>query len=264
MNLRPSRHRRRLLGALGAFLAVFALSACRIDAVVTVDMNDDGSGTLAVTITLDADAVAAAEIGGGTLDERFRLGDLSAAGWSIGSWERSDDGSATLELVHPFGTPEELVALTESVNGTSGPVPELSVTRSEGFFETRFEAEGVVDLDGTGAGVAADEELAAALVAAGADPVAVDESLTSAARREVAVSLEVKFPDGTSAAVTAEPGERAELSGSASVGDSGRITLLIVAAGLVGLAVVVVVVGRGLDRHRRRSSDERSGEGLKA
>ncbi|MEZ5171722.1 MAG: hypothetical protein R3A49_13410 [Acidimicrobiia bacterium] len=243
------RSRPRLLCAFGALALL--LGACRVDAVVSVEMSDDGSGTVRVAVALDADAVAAAESGGGTLEDRFRLADLTDAGWSVGGWERSDDGSARIEIAHAFGTPGEAGELVESLNGDVGPVPELTLERSESLLETTFTADGVVDLAGVTAGVTADEELTAALEAAGADAAAVDLSLSAAAQQNLAVALEVEFPDGSTEVVAAEPGERVELSGSASVPDSERITLLIVAAGLVGLAVVVVVVGRGLDRHRR-------------
>lgn len=239
----------KLIGALGAL--VLLLSACRVDVVVSVDLNDDGSGTLGVAVALDPDAVAAAESGGGTLEERLRLSDLADAGWSVGAWERSDDGSARIEIEHAFGTPAEAGALVVSLNGEAGPVPELDLERSESLLSTTYTADAVVDLAGVAAGVGGDADLADSLEAAGADPAAVDLGLSAAAQRDLAVALEVQFPDGSTEVVAAEPGERVELSGSASDSDSTRITLLIVAAGLVGLALVVVVVGRGLDRHRR-------------
>ena len=44
------------------------------------DVHDDGSGVVVVHAVLDADAVKAVEAGGGKLEDRVRLGDLSKAG----------------------------------------------------------------------------------------------------------------------------------------------------------------------------------------
>ena len=53
---------------------------------------------MSVEVALDPAAVAAAEAGGGTLDDRVRLGDLPTAGWTVGPWVRAPDGGATITL----------------------------------------------------------------------------------------------------------------------------------------------------------------------
>ena len=60
---------RRALAVVGLLLVVLGGSACRVDATVTVDVADDGTGLVEVAIQLDAAAVDA--IGG--LDERVRV-----------------------------------------------------------------------------------------------------------------------------------------------------------------------------------------------
>ncbi|GIT45565.1 MAG: hypothetical protein Ct9H300mP12_01500 [Acidimicrobiales bacterium] len=62
---------RRALAVVGLFLVVLGGSACRVDATVTVDVADDGTGLVEVVFQLDAAAVDA--IGG--LDERVRVAD---------------------------------------------------------------------------------------------------------------------------------------------------------------------------------------------
>jgi len=65
-------------------LAVLLLAAaCKVDTTVTVTVHDDGSGVVGVTAVLDPDAVKAAESGGGKLEDRVRLGDLTDAGWTV-------------------------------------------------------------------------------------------------------------------------------------------------------------------------------------
>ena len=54
--------------------------ACKVDTTVTVKVHDDGSGVVTVAAVLDPDAVQAAEAGGGKLEDRVRLGDLTDGG----------------------------------------------------------------------------------------------------------------------------------------------------------------------------------------
>ena len=76
-------------------------AACKVDTTVTVTMHDDGSGVVTVTAVLDPDAVKAAESGGGKLEERVRLGDLGAHGWTVQPWARAADGSAQITFTKP-------------------------------------------------------------------------------------------------------------------------------------------------------------------
>ena len=97
-------------------------AACKVDTTVTVTVHDDGSGVVSVTAALDPDAVKAAESGGGKLEDRVRLGDLAAGGWTVDPWARAADGSAQLTLSKPFDTPEQATAIVKELNGTVGPL----------------------------------------------------------------------------------------------------------------------------------------------
>ena len=81
---------RRALAVVGLLLVVLGGSACRVDATVTVDVADDGTGLVEVVIQLDAAAVDA--IGG--LDERVRGADLADAGWTVDGPHRTTGGLA--------------------------------------------------------------------------------------------------------------------------------------------------------------------------
>src|SRR5262245_57425695 len=96
-------------------------AACKVDTTVTVKMHDDGSGVVTVNAALDADAVKAAEAGGGKLEDRVRLADLSKAGWTVQPWARAADGSAQLTLSKPFSSPAQAAAIMKEVSGTAGP-----------------------------------------------------------------------------------------------------------------------------------------------
>ena len=79
-----------------ALLLLVLLSACSVDATVTVKVRDDGSGYVQADVTADAEAVQSAEVGGGKLEDRVRLSDLPAAGWTVSPWVHNQD---TEELV---------------------------------------------------------------------------------------------------------------------------------------------------------------------
>src|SRR4029450_9346843 len=67
-----------LLGALTA--------ACQVDADVLVQMRDDGSGAVTVTVTLDPEAAARIP----DLTDQLQVDDLEAVGWRV-------DGPSTVE-----------------------------------------------------------------------------------------------------------------------------------------------------------------------
>ncbi len=236
-----------------AVVAVVLLSACRVDATLRIDVDEDGSGTLTLDLVLDADAVAQTEAGAGTLEERVRLSNLAAAGWELGGWERADDGSAAISLVHAFATPGEAGDLVADLNGAGGPVPELSLTRDAGFFQTELAVTGVVDLGSVETGIANDEELSAALEANGVPVGALETRLLEAARSGLAVTVEAAFPGGETVTAVVEPGERAALDGESTVTDTRRIVLVASAGGLVALAVLLMTIARPSARRRARS-----------
>jgi hypothetical protein len=99
---------RNVLGLVVALVVV--LSACSAEATVTVRMHEDGSGVVAVRVVLDAAAVRAAEVGGGTLAERVRTDDLTGAGWTVTPWTRAG-GGAVITARKAFGRPEQVAAI---------------------------------------------------------------------------------------------------------------------------------------------------------
>ena len=84
--------RRHLIGAV----LVLVLTACQVDATVTVRMRENGSGAVVVRVELDRRAVETAEVAGGTLEDRVRLDDLVAAGWRVTPWKRTPSTTGTI------------------------------------------------------------------------------------------------------------------------------------------------------------------------
>jgi len=234
-----------LLVALVALLA-----GCKVDTAVTIDVHDDGSGTVTVRATLDPEAVRAAEAGGAKLEDRVRLSDLSAAGWTVSQWVRSDAGSAQVELTKPFTSPNQVAAIVNEVSGPNGPVRDVTAQREPGAVSTGYDVTGAIDLAAMGTGVIADQDLVNALTKAQVDVGAIDQALLAELRDAVSVSVVVKLPDGSTTTIAGQPGARVPIGVSGSVLNTRRLTLLAVAVVFVVLAIVVLTIGRRRRRAR--------------
>ena len=162
---------RRALAVVGLLLVVLGGSACRVDATVTVDVADDGTGLVEVVIQLDAAAVDA--IGG--LDERVRVADLADAGWTVDGPHRTTGGlagattdgatteatGAQLAVRKAFEHPDRLGAVLAEVVGPAA-ISDVLLVRQREFAETTWSLDGRIDLS-AGLNLLADAELAAVL-----------------------------------------------------------------------------------------------------
>jgi hypothetical protein len=83
---------------------VVVSSACRVEATVTVEVSEDGSGTVAVAVELDAAAVDA--LGG--FDDRVRVDDLEAAGWDVVGPTTDGWGVGRMSAAKRFDSPGRL------------------------------------------------------------------------------------------------------------------------------------------------------------
>jgi hypothetical protein len=252
---------------LGRFVAlavclVVVLGACSVDATVTVKVRDDGSGYVQADVTADAEAVQAAEVGGGKLEDRVRLSDLPDAGWTVEPWVRNPDGSASVSLRKPFSDVDEIPGILRELNGEFGPLQSAAFARSRSFFSTQYTATGEIDLGAIGTGIADDAELVQRLQAQGVDVAGVDAQLLDQLQRAFSMRLVVELPGR--APVTIEPaaGAAAPIDVSSSVQDTRRVTFVAIAGFLLVLAMIVAVWprkrrrrGRGRRRTRARSRE---------
>ncbi|MCZ7528145.1 MAG: hypothetical protein M5U14_18305 [Acidimicrobiia bacterium] len=234
------------------------LAGCRVDALVTVDVRDDGGGTVGVEVALDPAAVQAVEAGGGAIDERVRLDDLRAAGWDVSEWERSFDGSATVRLSKGFADSEELGELVEELNGPDGPLRDLSLTRERSVLRTDYRLEGEVDLSALAAGVASDPELVEQLTGL-ADPTGIEEQLTADLREALSLEVTARLPSGAERSWRPAAGERVRIELSSTVAHPKRLGLLALGGVLALAAIVLLVVGEARGRRRRRGGRLPSG-----
>jgi hypothetical protein len=228
-----------------------ALGGCKVDTTVSIDVREDGSGTVTVGVVLDADAVVEAEAGGATLEDRVRLGDLEAAGWDVSAWKRRKDGSARLRIAKEFADPSDLSGVIAELNGEHGPLRKVSLTRDEGVIFDEYRLQGVADLSALATGVITDPELVAALTAEQVDLTALDQRLLDQIRESFHLRIEVGLP-GASRTFNPKPGEEVEINASSTRFDPGRSILLAGAMLFGALALFVSLRGRHLDRRRRR------------
>jgi hypothetical protein len=239
---------RRLALLLCALVAL--LAGCKVDTAVTIDVHDDGSGVVTVRATLDSEAVGEAEAGGGKLEDRVRLDDLRAAGWTVEPWVRSDAGTAQIEMSKPFSSPDQVAGIVAEVSGPNGPVRDVQASRDRGVTSTEYRVSGAVDLAAIGTGVTADPDLVNALTNQQVDVNAIDQSLLAELRNAVTVSVVVNFPDGTSTTVHGAAGQRLPFDVTTSVLNTRRLAWLGLAVVLVVLAILVLLVGRRRRRAR--------------
>src|SRR5947207_692015 len=140
---------RRLLVVVAACLL---LAGCKVDTTLTIDVHDNGGGSARIRVALDADAVQNAQAGGGRLEDRVRLGDLQAAGWTVSPWRRARDGSATVSLRKDFANAGELAGVVAELSGKDGPLRGVTLERSRGLLSTDYKVKGEADLSRRNAG----------------------------------------------------------------------------------------------------------------
>ena len=231
-------------------LCVVALAACRVDATVTVRMQENGSGVVRVRVVLDADAVRAAEVGNGKLEQRVRLADLPGAGWSVTPWRRNAKGGAALTIRKPFSAPHEVAAILREVSGSNGPVRGVTATRSTSTFSRRWAVDGVVDLRTIKLGVAADPQLVANLSSERVDIPEIETRIASGLG-QLRVRLVAELP-GDKRAVSATVGRRSVLQATAESTDTNRIVMLVGGLAVAAFAIFLLLVGELRARRRRR------------
>lgn len=244
-----------------ALLAVVLLAGCQVRTEVTLDVAQDGSGTVNVSVGLDPDATS--RVPG--LEQELRLDDLRATGWEITGPEVEVDGFTWIRATKPFGSPEEAAGILAEIAGQDGPFRDFAVTRERSFARTEYGFRGTVDFSG-GLEAFGDEALAASLdgeplgeaVAAIEERIgtAVDEAFTF--RIAVGLPGEVtatNAPTRASNGAVWEPrlseGRPIALEASSELVRTRTLVLVAVAvvAGLAALAVGIVVP---LRRRRRR------------
>lgn len=138
-------------------VVVFVAGACQVRTDVGVQVNEDGSGTVTVAITLDADAIAQAP----NITDALRADDLTKAGWTV-TQNRQPDGSLVFQAVKRFANPKDADKIFTEISGAGGPFRDFHITRSRSFARTTTSFTGRIDFT-NGLESFGDSELAQAL-----------------------------------------------------------------------------------------------------
>lgn len=248
---------RLLRSALLAVLALVA-AACQVRTTVTVDVAEDGSGTVEVAVALDEAAVTQLpDLDGdgtgspGDLSALVRDDDLVAAGWEVAEPE-ADGGTLTLRVTRPFGTPEEADLILAELTGPDGALQDMHVTRSESFGRTTFGFTGTADLSG-GLEAFGDAGLAEALDGEplGEDAAAIEVRIGRPLADAVTLEVTAALPEGGDT-WTPRLGEGPVTMETESTAYDWPVLALVAVAAVSLVALVLVLSVRGL-RSRRRA-----------
>lgn len=254
------------------------LAGCQTTAMVRVDVEPDGSGSVAVDVYLDAEAAARV----GDLSKILAVDDLKKAGWKIvgpASVEkvRAELGEALPEsgerratavqihLEHPFADVAEANEVLSSLSGPDGPLSDVALTRTSSLFKTDLGFTGTVDLS-RGLDAFGDVDLTKALGGSLSDTVAAS-GVDKPSGGDLTVGLQLG--SGSTLKWSGEMGNRSMgdkvVAASAGLGDAPesvnvhasktRWGAVIAVGGFVLVVLLGLVVG--VARARRRSTRRR-------
>jgi putative hydrolase of the HAD superfamily len=125
-------------------LALFALvlTACQVDAVVDVEVTEDGSGTVNLTVAFDDEVVAAAP----ELLDGLQTSDLAAAGWTIEGPVGSESGQSVVVMAaKDFASPDHLAGVLAEITGDASVFNDFVVARERSFARTTYTLTGQID-----------------------------------------------------------------------------------------------------------------------
>lgn len=106
-------------------MCLLVLAACRLDVVVDVEMEPDGTGVVTMRATADEQLVGRVP----DLVDDLRLDDAIENGWVVDGPILTEDGGAEIVLSHPFSSAAELANVLTSIGP---PLTQMAVARTEG------------------------------------------------------------------------------------------------------------------------------------
>ncbi|MHB1090442.1 MAG: hypothetical protein ACYC06_01145 [Ilumatobacteraceae bacterium] len=133
-----------LRAILGLAFVVVVLSACRVETVVTLDVKENGSGTLSVVTTADADVIAQAP---GLADD-LSFDDAKAAGWTVSAPLTTTEGGLQVSTSHDFSTPTEATLLMSQLSSVYGPFKEMHLVRTGKDTDSTWTLTGRLEVNG--------------------------------------------------------------------------------------------------------------------
>lgn len=180
---------------LALCVCIVALAGCRIDVNVDMVIAPDGTGTITLVATADAEVIAAVP----TLADELAIDDIVAAGWIVDGPTALPDGGLTITLSHPFASAEEA---TNLLAGIGPPFNQMEMSRDTNGNDTTTTLTGLLGLP-DGFESFADDDLIAAvgsvpfaeqIAAAGATP---ESSMNAVIRAELPGRIDADSTNGT-------------------------------------------------------------------
>ncbi len=247
-------------------LSLLALTSCRLDVSVSVEMQPDGTGLVTLVAVADADLVQRVP----ELVDDLRLDDATDNGWTIDGPDGVEGGGLSITLTHEFHSAEELANVMTSIGP---PLTQMAAARTPAEGQTTnaingelvlsngFETFADADLMQAVGGLPFGEEFAAA----GLTPseamsftfrVALPGELISAetgTETEGGV-IEWTAPlDGTSVNLYTATVQRPASAATNWAGPLSSVALITLIAWVIAAALLItfVVVARGAKRRRR-------------
>lgn len=165
------------------------VAACQVDTTVTVEVADDGSGTVTVDVALDAEAVEQIP----ALERQLRTDDLAATGWDVSGPDPDGDGGQSISASKPFASPSALAAVLAEV----GPITDARLTRERPFAGVDYEFSATVDLS-AGVETFSDDDLADLLLGLpiGRGVEALEDDLGAPLSELTSFEMVVLLPEG--------------------------------------------------------------------
>lgn len=104
-------------------VSLLALSSCRLDVLVSVEMEPDGTGVVTVVATADDELVQQVP----DLVDDLRLDDAIANGWTVDGPIAAEAGGIRITLTHDFHSAEELANVLTSIGP---PLTQMAAART--------------------------------------------------------------------------------------------------------------------------------------
>lgn len=124
-------------------LSAMLLGACEVRGEVAVEVEEDGSGAVAVTVRLNPEAARRLGDPGSAL----QVADLTEAGWKLDT-PRSSNGGLELHAERAFASPDDLARVFDEIGGRDGIFREVELTVDDELGSTDYGFSAQVELTG--------------------------------------------------------------------------------------------------------------------
>jgi hypothetical protein len=226
-------------------VAVLVLAGCRVDATTTVEVAEDGSGTVTVEVVLDQEAAARVP----DLAEQLRIRDLRRTGWTVEGPTEAEGGGVSVTATKEFFEPEQLGEVLAEIGGLTG-----DLTRERSFGTTTYDFEGTLDLS-RGLRTFSDRQLTRLLdgFPIGQDQAQLEAELGSPLRELSSFTFDLSLPEGDDTQVTTWEASLGDDPVELAAGTEERNLLVfgLAAGALAALALLVLVLLWRLVRRNR-------------